>query len=185
MRFSHSLVKSKASTKEPRDLKIFRSREKEKPCLVFLKCFLMVGILNSAPLLLPGRHMMNAGLMAASMGGMVPFMLSSSYNTGMGCLIGVSGLSTVMVSSGNFKDNSFKSLKNHRQELELRFKSKKLLKGNFKKGTSKSGNPKGHKTVFFSYVEPGFHFSLTEKCNRVCLSINKGCFSRVPHITKY
>uniref|UniRef100_A0A8C7ZRB7 proton-translocating NAD(P)(+) transhydrogenase n=1 Tax=Oryzias sinensis TaxID=183150 RepID=A0A8C7ZRB7_9TELE len=54
------------------------------------------GILDSAPLLLPGRHMLNAGLMAASMGGMVPFMLSSSYNTGMGCLVGVSGLSTIM-----------------------------------------------------------------------------------------
>uniref|UniRef100_A0A3B5B7Y1 NAD(P) transhydrogenase, mitochondrial n=1 Tax=Stegastes partitus TaxID=144197 RepID=A0A3B5B7Y1_9TELE len=57
------------------------------------------GILNSAPLMLPGRHMLNAGLMAASMGGIVPFMLSSSYGTGMGCLLGVSGLSTVMVSS--------------------------------------------------------------------------------------
>lgn len=56
------------------------------------------GVLNSAPLLLPGRHALNAGLMAASMGGIVPFMLSSSYNTGMGCLVGVSGLSTVMVS---------------------------------------------------------------------------------------
>ncbi|XP_029986976.1 NAD(P) transhydrogenase, mitochondrial isoform X2 [Sphaeramia orbicularis] len=54
------------------------------------------GLLDSAPLLLPGRHMLNAGLMAASMGGMVPFMLSSSYGTGMGCLLGVSGLSTVM-----------------------------------------------------------------------------------------
>uniref|UniRef100_A0A674NHM8 proton-translocating NAD(P)(+) transhydrogenase n=1 Tax=Takifugu rubripes TaxID=31033 RepID=A0A674NHM8_TAKRU len=54
------------------------------------------GVLNSAPLLLPGRHAMNAGLMAASMGGLVPFMLSSSYTTGMGCLVGVSGLSTVM-----------------------------------------------------------------------------------------
>ncbi|XP_041847805.1 NAD(P) transhydrogenase, mitochondrial-like [Melanotaenia boesemani] len=54
------------------------------------------GILDSAPLLLPGRHMLNAGLMAASVGGMVPFMLSSSYGTGMGCLLGVSGLSTVM-----------------------------------------------------------------------------------------
>lgn len=60
--------------------------------------FLPVGVLSSAPLLLPGRHMMNAGLMAASMGGMVPFMLSTSYGTGMGCLMGVSGLSTVMVS---------------------------------------------------------------------------------------
>lgn len=57
-----------------------------------------VGVLSSAPLLLPGRHVMNAGLMAASMGGLVPFMLSSSYGTGMGCLVGVSGLSTVMVS---------------------------------------------------------------------------------------
>uniref|UniRef100_A0A8C4F168 proton-translocating NAD(P)(+) transhydrogenase n=1 Tax=Dicentrarchus labrax TaxID=13489 RepID=A0A8C4F168_DICLA len=54
------------------------------------------GVLNSAPLLLPGRHMLNAGLMAASMGGMVPFMLSSTYGTGMGCLVGVSGLSTIM-----------------------------------------------------------------------------------------
>uniref|UniRef100_A0A665WYM8 proton-translocating NAD(P)(+) transhydrogenase n=1 Tax=Echeneis naucrates TaxID=173247 RepID=A0A665WYM8_ECHNA len=54
------------------------------------------GILNSAPLMLPGRHVLNASLMAASVGGMVPFMLSSSYGTGMGCLLGVSGLSTVM-----------------------------------------------------------------------------------------
>ncbi|KAM8876951.1 NAD(P) transhydrogenase, mitochondrial isoform 2-T3 [Synchiropus picturatus] len=54
------------------------------------------GILNSAPLLLPGRHVLNASLMAASLGGMVPFMLSTSYGTGMGCLLGVSGLSTVM-----------------------------------------------------------------------------------------
>ncbi|KAM8894748.1 NAD(P) transhydrogenase, mitochondrial isoform 1-T2 [Spinachia spinachia] len=54
------------------------------------------GVLSSSPLLLPGRHMLNAGLMAASMGGMVPFMLSSTYGTGMGCLVGVSGLSTIM-----------------------------------------------------------------------------------------
>lgn len=62
---------------------------------------LVVGILDSAPLMLPGRHMLNAGLMAASMGCMVPFMLSSSYGTGMGCLMGVSGLSAVMVSLTN------------------------------------------------------------------------------------
>ncbi|XP_062262152.1 NAD(P) transhydrogenase, mitochondrial-like [Platichthys flesus] len=54
------------------------------------------GMLSSAPLMLPGRHMLNAGLMAASIGGIVPFMLSTSYGTGMGCLMGVSGLSTVM-----------------------------------------------------------------------------------------
>lgn len=63
-----------------------------------MNMFMSVGILNSAPLLLPGRHALNAGLMAASMGGMVPFMLSTSYGTGMGCLVGVSGLSTIMVS---------------------------------------------------------------------------------------
>ncbi|KAK9959207.1 hypothetical protein ABG768_011278 [Culter alburnus] len=54
------------------------------------------GVLDSSPLLLPGRHMLNAGLMAASVGGMIPFMLSDSYSTGMGCLLGVSGLSTIM-----------------------------------------------------------------------------------------
>uniref|UniRef100_A0A674B9X2 NAD(P) transhydrogenase, mitochondrial n=1 Tax=Salmo trutta TaxID=8032 RepID=A0A674B9X2_SALTR len=54
------------------------------------------GVLNSAPLMLPGRHMMNAGLMTASLGGMIPFMLSADYATGMGCLVGVSGLSTIM-----------------------------------------------------------------------------------------
>uniref|UniRef100_A0A4W5MM31 proton-translocating NAD(P)(+) transhydrogenase n=1 Tax=Hucho hucho TaxID=62062 RepID=A0A4W5MM31_9TELE len=54
------------------------------------------GVLNSAPLMLPGRHMMNAGLMTASVGGMIPFMLSADYATGMGCLVGVSGLSTIM-----------------------------------------------------------------------------------------
>ena len=62
------------------------------------KCFFLAGVLNSAPLMLPGRHMLNAGLMAASIGGIVPFMLSTSYGTGMGCLMGVSGLSTLMVS---------------------------------------------------------------------------------------
>ncbi|KTG42020.1 hypothetical protein cypCar_00031256 [Cyprinus carpio] len=58
------------------------------------------GLLDSAPLMLPGRHMLNAGLMAASVGGMVPFMLSDTFNMGMGCLLGVSGLSTVMVTIG-------------------------------------------------------------------------------------
>ncbi|XP_063170267.1 NAD(P) transhydrogenase, mitochondrial-like [Candoia aspera] len=54
------------------------------------------GLLNSAPLLLPGRHYLNAGLLAASVGGMIYFMLDSSYTAGMGCLLGVSGLSSVM-----------------------------------------------------------------------------------------
>uniref|UniRef100_A0AAR2M679 proton-translocating NAD(P)(+) transhydrogenase n=1 Tax=Pygocentrus nattereri TaxID=42514 RepID=A0AAR2M679_PYGNA len=54
------------------------------------------GVLDSAPLLLPGRHMLNASLLAASVGGMVPFMLSDGYATGLGCLLAVSGLSGVM-----------------------------------------------------------------------------------------
>ncbi|ETE62639.1 NAD(P) transhydrogenase, mitochondrial, partial [Ophiophagus hannah] len=54
------------------------------------------GLLNSAPLLLPGRHYLNAGLMAASVGGMIYFMLDSSYTGGMACLLGVSGLSSIM-----------------------------------------------------------------------------------------
>lgn len=64
------------------------------------------GVLDSAPLLLPGRHMLNAGLMAASVGGLVPYMLSSSYATGMGCLVGVSGLSTIMVRSREVLQNT-------------------------------------------------------------------------------
>ncbi|KAF5886363.1 NAD(P) transhydrogenase, mitochondrial-like, partial [Clarias magur] len=54
------------------------------------------GLLDSAPLLLPGRHLLNACLIAASAGGLVPFMLTDSYMTGMGCLLGVSALSGVM-----------------------------------------------------------------------------------------
>ncbi|KAJ6664057.1 hypothetical protein lerEdw1_008272 [Lerista edwardsae] len=54
------------------------------------------GLLDSAPLLLPGRHYLNVGLLAASAGGMVLFMLDPSYTTGMACLLGVSGLSSVM-----------------------------------------------------------------------------------------
>ncbi|XP_051537643.1 NAD(P) transhydrogenase, mitochondrial isoform X2 [Myxocyprinus asiaticus] len=54
------------------------------------------GLLNSAPLMLPGRHALNATLMAASVGGMIPYMLDPSYTTGMTCLGSVSALSAVM-----------------------------------------------------------------------------------------
>ncbi|OCT98750.1 NAD(P) transhydrogenase, mitochondrial [Xenopus laevis] len=54
------------------------------------------GVLNSAPLLLPGRHMLNAGLLAASVGGIIPYMLDPSYTTGITCLGSVSALSAVM-----------------------------------------------------------------------------------------
>uniref|UniRef100_A0A8C9G0F8 proton-translocating NAD(P)(+) transhydrogenase n=1 Tax=Pavo cristatus TaxID=9049 RepID=A0A8C9G0F8_PAVCR len=54
------------------------------------------GILNSAPLLLPGRHALNAGLLAASFGGMIPYMIDPSYTTGITCLGSVSALSAIM-----------------------------------------------------------------------------------------
>ncbi|KAF4804663.1 NAD(P) transhydrogenase, mitochondrial [Turdus rufiventris] len=54
------------------------------------------GILNSAPLLLPGRHALNAGLLAASIGGMIPYMMDPSYATGITCLGSVSALSAIM-----------------------------------------------------------------------------------------
>uniref|UniRef100_A0A6Q2Y2Q2 proton-translocating NAD(P)(+) transhydrogenase n=1 Tax=Esox lucius TaxID=8010 RepID=A0A6Q2Y2Q2_ESOLU len=54
------------------------------------------GMLNSAPLHLPGRHVLNAGLMASSVGLMIPYMLDPSYTTGITCLGSVSALSAVM-----------------------------------------------------------------------------------------
>lgn len=65
-----------------------------------LNMHLIAGILNSAPLLLPGRHALNAGLLAASIGGMVPYMIDPSYTTGITCLGSVSALSAIMVSRG-------------------------------------------------------------------------------------
>uniref|UniRef100_H3CUQ7 NAD(P) transhydrogenase, mitochondrial n=1 Tax=Tetraodon nigroviridis TaxID=99883 RepID=H3CUQ7_TETNG len=51
------------------------------------------GMLNSAPLILPARHALNASLMVASVGGMVPYMLDPQAST---CLGSVSALSAVM-----------------------------------------------------------------------------------------
>lgn len=57
------------------------------------------GVLNSSPLMLPGRHFLNAGLMAASVGGMIPYMMDPSYTTGITCLGSVSALSAIMVNT--------------------------------------------------------------------------------------
>ncbi|KAG5272045.1 hypothetical protein AALO_G00161050 [Alosa alosa] len=54
------------------------------------------GLLNSAPLMLPGRHALNATLMAASVGGLVPYMMDPSFTTGITCLGSVSALSAIM-----------------------------------------------------------------------------------------
>ncbi|CAK8685581.1 unnamed protein product [Clavelina lepadiformis] len=54
------------------------------------------GILNSAPLYLPARHVVNASLLAGSFLPLVPFMMDASYSTGMMCLGTTAALSTVM-----------------------------------------------------------------------------------------
>ncbi|KAM6986133.1 NAD(P) transhydrogenase, mitochondrial [Aplochiton taeniatus] len=54
------------------------------------------GVLSSSPLMLPGRHALNATLLAASVGGMIPYMLDPSYTMGITCLGSVSALSAVM-----------------------------------------------------------------------------------------
>lgn len=45
-------------------------------------------MLNSAPLMLPGRHALNAGLLAANVGAMAYYFIDPSLNAGeasMGC----------------------------------------------------------------------------------------------------
>merc|ERR1712226_1521914 len=54
------------------------------------------GVLNSAPLMLPGRHALNAGLMAANVGAMGMFMVDPTFNTGMAMLGTTASLSAVM-----------------------------------------------------------------------------------------
>ncbi|KAI2651422.1 NAD(P) transhydrogenase, mitochondrial [Labeo rohita] len=63
------------------------------PAANLTKIVAYLGLLNSAPLMLPGRHALNATLMAASVGGMIPYMLDPSYTTGLTCLGSVSALS--------------------------------------------------------------------------------------------
>ncbi len=40
------------------------------------------GLLDSAPLMLPGRHVMNASLMAANVGAMAYYLMDPSYSIG-------------------------------------------------------------------------------------------------------
>lgn len=44
--------------------------------------------------------MLNAGLLAASLGGIIPYMLDPSFGTGILCLGSVSALSAIMVRVG-------------------------------------------------------------------------------------
>merc|ERR1712198_405934 len=54
------------------------------------------GVLNSAPLMLPGRHALNAGLLAANIGAMGMFMVDPSFTAGISMLGTTAALSSVM-----------------------------------------------------------------------------------------
>lgn len=54
------------------------------------------GLLNSAPLLLPGRHALNSALLAANIGAMAYYFMDDSMTVGLGCLGTTAALSTLM-----------------------------------------------------------------------------------------
>merc|ERR1712045_672705 len=54
------------------------------------------GVLNSAPLMLPGRHALNGGLLAANVGAMGYFLASPDFTTGLAMLGTTATLSGVM-----------------------------------------------------------------------------------------
>lgn len=51
------------------------------------------GLLNSSPLLLPGRHALNASLLAANIGAMGYFFMEPSMTAGLTSLAAATGLS--------------------------------------------------------------------------------------------
>lgn len=54
------------------------------------------GVLNSAPLLLPGRHFINGGLLAGNAAAMAAFFMDPTMIGGLSCLGATAALSTVM-----------------------------------------------------------------------------------------
>merc|ERR1712061_70214 len=54
------------------------------------------GVLNSAPLMLPGRHALNGGLLAGNVGAMAYFLMDPSSNAGISMLGTTAALSSVM-----------------------------------------------------------------------------------------
>ena len=52
--------------------------------------------MKSDPLLLPGRHMMNAGMMATNDGAMGYYMYSDNPSVGLACLGTTTALSSIM-----------------------------------------------------------------------------------------
>jgi len=57
---------------------------------------LSLGILNSASLLLPGRHLINSGMLMANVGAMAYYMMTNNLMTGLGMLGLTAGLSSAM-----------------------------------------------------------------------------------------
>lgn len=53
-------------------------------------------LLNSAPLLLPGRHWLNSGLMLGNVGAMGAYMMSNDATLGMSMLGTTTALSSIM-----------------------------------------------------------------------------------------
>lgn len=60
------------------------------------------GILNSAPLLLPGRHWLNAGLLAGNVAAMGAFYMDPSMMGGLGLLGATAAMSSLMGVRTNF-----------------------------------------------------------------------------------
>lgn len=54
------------------------------------------GVLNSAPLMLPGRHMINGGLLAGNVACMGAFYFEPTLAGGLGLLGGTAAMSTIM-----------------------------------------------------------------------------------------
>merc|ERR1712038_1638460 len=54
------------------------------------------GLLNSAPLMLPGRHALNGGLLAANVGAMGYFLMDPSFGVGISMLGTTAALSSIM-----------------------------------------------------------------------------------------
>jgi NAD(P) transhydrogenase len=54
------------------------------------------GVLSSNPLLLPGRHLLNSGLMASNVGALIWYLASTDTSLGLGLLGATTGLSALM-----------------------------------------------------------------------------------------
>lgn len=72
--------------------------EKVLSCLIILfkHVLLFPGVLSSASLLLPGRHMLNLSLLGGNVAAMIVYMMTSNPTLGLSMLATTAGLSAVM-----------------------------------------------------------------------------------------